>query len=174
MPPPHQDYQAPEYPPSDAVQWKTVTGIFEDKKSCPHCHSRDDFHWTVGCPVLAAINRVYVEDETKAKEISLKYQEHKGPRRDSGGRGGRGGRGGGGGGGGHGGADASSRRATSTECFPTPPPPSPPPTPPPQVAPPAHPQSTSQYPDTELSSDSNDNAEFIQNYGNLINSAIPK
>ena len=30
-----QDYQAPKYPPSDAVQWNTITGIFKDKKSSP-------------------------------------------------------------------------------------------------------------------------------------------
>ena len=115
------------------------------------------------------LNRVCVEDETKDKEISLKYQAHKGTGRDFGGRGGHGGCGDGGRGrGGHSGADTSSRCATSTEHFPTPSAPPPPLVPPPHVTPTAHPQSTSQYPDTELSSDSKDDAEFIQNYGNLV------
>ena len=53
----------------------------------------------------------------------------------------------------------------------TPPPPHPPPIPP--VYPPTHHHSTTQYPDHKLSSDSDHDAEFIQNYGNLINSAVP-
>ena len=65
-PSPSQEYQPHAYQPSVPVQWKTITSIFEEKKSCPHYHSRDDFHWTVGCPVLAVLNHVCVEDETKA------------------------------------------------------------------------------------------------------------
>ena len=72
---------------------------------------------------------------------------------------------------GRGGANASGRRATSTKRhFPNPPPPPPPPTPQ-HVVQPTHLQSTSQYPDTELSSDSDDDADFTQNYDNLIDSA---
>ena len=169
------------FPPTKGVRWPQIKALFEDKKSCPHCHSRDKFHWTTGCPVLAELNLVCVEDATKAKDILTKYTTHidsfgggRGGR--GGGRGGRG-RGGGRGGPGRGGAggrgsgsDASSRRATSTErAFPNPPPPVPP-TPPPVQPTPAsqHSQSTSQYPDTELSSDSDDDADFIQAYGNVI------
>ena len=67
-----------EYPSSGGIKWNTIKRIFEDKKSFPHCHSCDEFHWTVGCPVLAALNIVCVEDATKAKEISVKFQAHRG------------------------------------------------------------------------------------------------
>ena len=67
-----------EYPPSGGIKWNTIKGIFEDKTTSPHYHSRDEFHWTVGCPALAALNLVCVEDVTKDKEISVKFQAHRG------------------------------------------------------------------------------------------------
>ena len=164
------------FPPSKGVRWPVIKGLFENKKSCPHCHSRDAFHWKNGCPVLAELNLVCVEDATKAQAIMSKYTAYMDTRNS--GRGGRGGREGRGGRGGQGGDDASSRRATTSERqFPTPPPPPPPTVPPvpppadPPVPPPTPPPSSSQYPDTELLSDSDDDVDFIQNYGNLIDAS---
>ena len=82
-----------KYPPSGGIKWNATKEIFEDKKSYPHCHSHDEFHWTVGCPALVVLNLVYVEDANKAKEITAKITPYKGPRLDDRCGGGRSGRG---------------------------------------------------------------------------------
>jgi hypothetical protein len=32
------------YPPEGGIKWKVLKGIVEGEESCPHCHSRDEFH----------------------------------------------------------------------------------------------------------------------------------
>ena len=73
-PPPPQDDAT--FPSIKGVRWPIINGLYKDKKSSPHYHSRDTFHWKTGCPVLAELNLVYVKDDTKAQAIITKYTPH--------------------------------------------------------------------------------------------------
>ena len=149
--------------------------MVDGKTSCAFCHSRDAFHWEVGCPALASCDLVCSEDKVGAKAILAKFDVHRPrPGRGGAGRGGRGdsGRGGSGRGASGRGGDASGRRATSSERLavtqpaPTHVPPAPP-------GPPPNPATHySAYPDTNgIPSDSDNDAAFDLNYGNNVDSS---
>lgn len=110
------------YPLTSGIQWKALRDLVSAKQQCPFCFSRISFHTEEGCPALAQLNLVLVEDEDKAKAIQDLYTKHKSEKKQ-GGRGGdsRGGNSGGqavgrGRGGGRGGrGQGSTHRATSGE-----------------------------------------------------------
>jgi hypothetical protein len=110
------------YPPTSGIQWKTLQDLVSAKQQCPFCFSRVSFYTEEGCPALAQLNLILVEDADKAKDLLDRYAKNKPERNQRRGRGGDG-RGGGrnqtdgrGRSGGHGGQrQGNARRATSGE-----------------------------------------------------------
>ena len=81
-PPPQQDNaphprgNPPDYPPIKGVRWNIVQDLFTGHKQCGLCFSKDPLHWETGCPCVATIGKILVEDDKTAKEILAKYAIH--------------------------------------------------------------------------------------------------
>lgn len=76
------------YPPTKSNRWKLVQNLIDSKAQCPICFSDYSFHLEHGCPAIAHINKVLVDNESKAKSILEAYASR--PKKDNK-RGGRGG-----------------------------------------------------------------------------------
>jgi hypothetical protein len=176
-PPPRANRQIvppppPRYPPAKGILWQCVYDIIDKAKQCPVCHNCSKFHWEIGCPALAKKGFAISKDQAKSKEVITKYEAveamyaQQWEQRDRASRGGagrgdassssRGGRGN------QNGYVAAGRRATSSKRVTLPP------------AQPGLPPANqfSQFTDNhEIYSNSNDDAPFLQDYGNNVDAA---